>query len=103
MPTLAEQHQELDVSRISGAINTALHLLAEVRPMITVNGQNVALDLYAASGLGPILEAAQHIPTDPHALEQAVRGMLDELQRIVAIPELQQAVEVASTLEDIAA
>lgn len=103
MATLSQQLGELDLGDIAGLIQTSLTTLANAQPTITVNGQSVTLDFQAATGLGPVIEALQQIPTDPAALERAMRDMLGELQNLTAIPELHMAVEVAERLQQIGA
>lgn len=98
---LNAQIDALGITQITGKIDGVLAVLADIHPKVTVNGQEVPLSIEAATGLAPVLDLVKQIPTDPKALEGAVKSMLAELQTLAALPNFDLAASVAANLAQI--
>jgi hypothetical protein len=96
---LSAQIDALGIEQITGKIDGVLSVLADVHPKVTVNGQQVSLSIEGATGLAPLLDLVKQLPADPKALEGAVTSMLGELEKLVALPDLSFAAEVAGNLD----
>ena len=90
---LVDQLSSLNFDSLNGSLSAASTLLASANVTVTVNGK-AEVSVAGILGVQPLLDAAASIPTNPAQLGDAVKGMLKELEGLVAIPKLGGIAEI---------